>query len=317
MDFSLACNIVEWMGKLGAMDCLCIGGEPTLYPQLAELIRIGSNHRVDFKLVTNGRKLADTDYLTSLMEAGLKHASISIEGATAEGHNGITKTKSFDEVMQAIRNARDHELSFNTLLTVSWHTYEDIVPLATMLHEEGVQNILFNIGLPSPETPAHEVESFVIPPHQMATILTDAFFALKEKGIKVKYFATIPLCLFDKDIMDEMIALDYVSDGTHCHIYYGSGVAFEPDGNVLPCTHFVGHPLFNLRTEQISSAEEFATKWYGEEGIHGTFKEALWRYPHENCKECEHWGKCIGGCPFLWTHFNPQDIIGRKEVSNV
>src|SRR5690606_29287264 len=145
-DFSLACNIVEWMGKLGAMDCLCIGGEPTLYPQLAELIRIGSNHRVDFKLVTNGRKLADTDYLTSLMEAGLKHASISIEGATAEGHNGITKTKSFDEVMQAIRNARDHELSFNTLLTVSWHTYEDIVPLATMLHEEGVQNILFNIG---------------------------------------------------------------------------------------------------------------------------------------------------------------------------
>ncbi len=311
MKFDYAFNIIKMMKEIGAKDCLFIGGEPTLYPDLKELIFLGKETGIEFKLVTNGRKLADFHYLKALIDVGLKHASISIEGANSETHNRITRTKSFDEVMKGIENGLSLGLSFNTLLTINKSNFNELVQLAEMLHNEGVKNILYNIGLPSSDS-GENIDEFVLSPNDAAKVIENTYLDLKTKGIKVKFFGTIPLCLFDQDLLEEMISTDHISNGVHCHIFYGTGVVFEPNGNVLPCTHFVGHPLFNLKDEDISDSEKFLEIWKGSKGIHGTFRSAIWQYPSEKCKNCTYWGKCIGGCPFLWSYFNPDEIIGKK-----
>ncbi|MFA5128864.1 MAG: radical SAM protein [Patescibacteria group bacterium] len=314
MDFDQAIRICGMMKEMGASDCLLIGGEPTLYPRLAELIRAGSQFDIEFKLVTNGRRLANPLYIRSLVDVGLKHASISVEGSSAKVHNAVTRTLSFRETMAGVENCLRLGLSFNTLLTVSRHNFGEVIPLAELMHKMGVVNILFNVGLPSAGGSQEKTESFALSPAHTAQIVTDAYLALKAKGIKVKFFATIPLCLFDQSLLDEMMTIGCISDGVHCHIFYGSGAVFEPNGNVLPCTHFVGRPLFNLSEQSVKTATDFAKVWYGRKGIHGVFRREIWRYPHEKCKGCRHWGKCVGGCPFLWTHFDPEEIISRKEV---
>jgi radical SAM protein with 4Fe4S-binding SPASM domain len=310
MDLDETRQIVSWMKDLGARDCLLIGGEPTLYKQISRLILEGSAIGVEFKLVTNGRRLSDRSFLEALIRAGLKHASISLEGANRETHDQITGTPSYDEVISAIENCLRLGLSFNTLMTISRRNFAEIISLAEKLHEMGVKNILYNIGLPSPGTEPRLIDEFVLSPSRVAEIISGAYRELKAKGIKVKFFGTIPLCFFDEAALNEMMADGSISDGVHCHIFYGSGLVFEPNGNVLPCTHFVGNPLFNWKEQGVTISEGFAQLWYGEYGIHGTFRKEIWRYPHKNCRGCRHWGKCVGGCPFLWTHFDPSMIGG-------
>lgn len=265
-------------------------------------------------MVTNGRRLASRNFLDRLINAGLSHVSISIEGSTELIHNSITRANSFKQVMRAIQNCVESGVSFNTLLTISKHNLTEIAPLSRRLKSMGVRNILFNVGLPSVGSPEDEIDSFVVHPQKVANIMQGAYKLLATEGIKIKFLATLPLCLFDQEILDEMIDKKYVSNGSHCHIFYGSGVAFEANGNVLPCTHFVEHPLFNMNDLKIETAEEFADAWYSENGMHGSFMRKLWNYPVDKCRDCRYWGKCVGGCPFLWTHFDPDDIIGRKEV---
>lgn len=307
-----AFQIVEMMSEVGAKDGLLIGGEPTLYENLVEIIQYGRAHNIEMKLVTNGRKLSDTDYLQKLVEAGLKHSSVSIEGANESTHNCVTATQSYYEVLRAIKNCRDLGVSFNTLLTINRRNYLEVIPLAELLHDLGVTNILYNIGLPSCGKDSEPDEEYLLNPAEVAAVIENAYLILKAKGIKVKFFATVPLCLIKEEVLSSMLRDDYISDGVHCHIYYGTGVVFEPNGNVLPCTHFVNHPLFNLKENGITKSKDFADKWYGEKGIHGSFRKALWNYPHENCRGCKHWGKCIGGCPFLWLQFDPREIFSMK-----
>ena len=113
-----------------------------------------------------------------------------------------------------------------------------------------------------------------------------------------------------------MMAEGVIGRDYHCHIFYGTGAAFEPNGNVLPCTHFVNSPLFNAKGPdgRFAYKGRFDQEW--ENGIHKQFIETAWRYPTEHCKTCSMWGKCFGGCPFLWMHFRPDDFIRKKVMQN-
>lgn len=315
MPFDRALEIISIMKKAGIRNCLLIGGEPTLYDELVDLLNACKKHGIDPKVITNGRKLADKQYLRSLINAGLKHASISIEGAKEETHNSITKTKSFRAVVAGIQNCLSLGLPLNTLFTISRYNFHEVVQSAEMMNSLGASDIMYNIGLPSPKNEQNlPNDNFALSPIEMASIISNAFLTLRAKDIKVRFFLTIPLCLFDPLILERMIHDHYISNGAYCHVFYGRGVAFEPNGNVLPCTHFANYPLFNMINDKIENFEDFERSWYDSKGIHGEFREVIWQYPHSNCKNCHHWGKCVGGCPLLWTHFEPDEIIGGKEV---
>ena len=313
MAMEYALKVLGFAKALGARDCLMIGGEPTLYRNLSELMRQARPLGLEFKLVTNGRRLVALDYLTELKDAGLNHVSISVEGARPETHNRISNSSSFHQVMRAIENCAKLRMNFNTLFTIGPDNAGEIVESAKDLARMGVKHILYNVGLPSPGNQDVGGGAGSIHPQTAASKITEAYLQLKSLGIKVKFNMTIPLCLIETPMLEVMLEDGYISSGAHCHIFYGKGVVFEANGNVLPCTHFVGHPLLNLKTLGIQTAEEFIKLWYSESGLHGTFHEALWKYPHPKCQQdCKYWGECVGGCPFLWVHFDPNQVFGKQ-----
>ncbi|MBN1231083.1 MAG: hypothetical protein JXA19_04395 [Anaerolineales bacterium] len=55
------------------------GGEPTLRPDLLELLQYGEDLGLVTGILTDGIKLADTDYLHALLKAGLDHAMIILQ----------------------------------------------------------------------------------------------------------------------------------------------------------------------------------------------------------------------------------------------
>lgn len=311
MPLEYAREVMQEMKDCGAENCLLIGGEPTLYPHLLEIIRFGRALGLQMKLVSNGRRLSDMDFVKKLKAAGLVHASVSIEASDASLHNKITQSDGYEERLAGLRNLIAAGVSHNSILTLSVENADEIVPVARQMRDMGVENILFNFALPSIRDGRVDGD-LSLNPRECAERMTVAYRQLKDDGIHICIFATLPLCLFDEDIRQEMIGDKTIARNYHCHIFFGTGVAFEPNGNVLPCTHFAGTPLFNAMSpdEHFTYRGRFAHEW--ENGIHKSFIKEAWRYPAERCKSCSLWGTCVGGCPIQWLHFNPAEFIGHE-----
>jgi MoaA/NifB/PqqE/SkfB family radical SAM enzyme len=82
------------------------GGEPTLRPDLADLIahaRSAGFRRIS--LTSNGRMLAYPAFLDRLLDAGLTGVSLSLLGPTAEVHDALTDAPGgFVQVVRALRH---------------------------------------------------------------------------------------------------------------------------------------------------------------------------------------------------------------------
>lgn len=93
-------------------------------------------------------------------------------------------------------------------------------------------------------------------------------------------------------------------------------MVFDSSGNILPCTHFADFPLKEgvvIDKNHFALSGKFDSFWNDEVCEAVKFRESLWQYPADRCRTCEYWGGCIGGCPLLWSAFDPVEIIDQKE----
>jgi MoaA/NifB/PqqE/SkfB family radical SAM enzyme len=87
------------------------GGEPTLYKDLIEIIKIISERNIPL-LATNGLRLIDYDYVMELKKAGLRHVTFSLNGFS---DNAFIKTNGqifLEEKMKAIENLLKADMKF-------------------------------------------------------------------------------------------------------------------------------------------------------------------------------------------------------------
>ncbi|MFH1661700.1 MAG: radical SAM protein [Candidatus Falkowbacteria bacterium] len=309
MPLSYAFDVVRTMSLKQVKHCLLIGGEPTLYPSLIELIRfIKKNSEIQIALVTNGRKLSLEDYVKKLIRAGLDRVVISIEGSSEPIHNGIAQTKSYHQTIKGIENCLNNNLPTTTITTINTLNLDDIFDVAKVMQKIGVKDIAYNCA--TPLVSKEKISNTFVPhPAETAKRVEEIFYSCKDLGLRFNFNATIPICLFSQSALDEMMNSDSIAVG--CQMYHGKGAVFDCFGKILPCTHFADIPLF---TETISDDSRFVYRnnffelWENGE-IPNQFREALWSYPSEKCKECKYWGGCIGGCPLLWSVYNPKLVI--------
>ena len=97
------------------------GGEPTLRPELPELVRFAKQLGMRVNLITNGTLMTE-ELATRLAEAGLDSAQVSLEGVTAQTHEKITKARHFNQGFATT------EYLAASLLDLKWHTTGKIDP---------------------------------------------------------------------------------------------------------------------------------------------------------------------------------------------
>jgi len=134
----------HWSSGIRQLDL--DGGEPTLHPQLFDIIR----HAValgfaPINVTTNGRRLAYPEFARALVGAGLTGLLVSLHGADAATHEAITGAPgSFAETVQGIRNVlrlAPEGLDFGVNTTLSTRNYEGLDALAELLAGLGVQRL--------------------------------------------------------------------------------------------------------------------------------------------------------------------------------
>lgn len=310
MPFSYAAEILDSMRKSGMHRCILIGGEPTLYPHLTDLIRIANNLKIKTILVTNGRKLKSERYLKSLIDAGITRIVISIEGSNSNIHNTITQTKSFNDTVSAIQNCVNMECEVCSLTTIQSINISDCINIPSFLQGLGMKNISFNCGIPSVGHDAKINATYISSPDKLARTIEAVYMHHSIDDINLDFNGTIPACLFSEDILNKMIKTKSISFG--CQMYHGKGVVFDPKGNILPCTHFAEFPILKSAMDGSHSfiyKNNFLEVWNDVSKLPSKFRQKIWRYPSVKCVDCRYWGGCIGGCPLLWLNFNPREYV--------
>jgi len=96
------------------------GGEPTLYPGLAELIKYSAKKKFPCRIISNGQKTADFKYFRSLVAAGLKHICISVYSDDARIQAFLTKNKdSLSNIRKTLNNAKKLKINVDVAMTIN------------------------------------------------------------------------------------------------------------------------------------------------------------------------------------------------------
>lgn len=281
------------MVRAGAKTCVFIGGEPTIYPHIVESVRFATDQGLSVRIMTNGRKLSDRGFVKQLKDAGLKHCSVSIEGVK-DVHEQITGvTGSFDESISGIQSCQSEGVPVNSISTIGNQNKGTMEQLVCLLREVGLKRSVFNMCSSQPSGYGGE-DKGVIGLDEYARIVEDI-------GMRfdfVRFYALIPLCLFNQDKMHRLLELGRLN--ITCSLF-ADAVAIDPSGNLSPCTHMADIVYGNLNTP--NGLSDFLATKTKERDVFKTHA------PSEKCVDCRLWNTCLGGCNLIWFSRRAEDSI--------
>ncbi len=143
LDIKTASSYMIDSYKSGSRIVQIIGGEPTVYPKLAEIIKIAKKIGYPvIQIVTNGQKMADCSYARSLKEAGLNTATFSVHSSNPSMHDSIVGVEgAFKKMLKALENASKLGIYISAGTAVNAINYRQIPRLVKFLHESfGVES---------------------------------------------------------------------------------------------------------------------------------------------------------------------------------
>jgi organic radical activating enzyme len=198
----------EW----GIPHVVFTGGEPTIRPDLNELIQYAEKLGQVTGLITDGNRLSNHDYFNELLNSGLDHLMIIL--------NDIEET-----CWEGIRDAVTEDIHLTVHLTVNERVYGNIDKYLDKLVHIGVQNI-------SISTPSKSDEDLLRNVRQL----------LSERGLTLIYDLPVPYSDLNP------VNLEREEDQSSLPGSARSWLYVEPDGDVLPAQ---GYPttLGNFLTD--------------------------------------------------------------------
>jgi radical SAM protein with 4Fe4S-binding SPASM domain len=266
------------------------GGEPLLYPELAEVLDALCQVGIGFSLFTNGR-WPDPSACIALLRSMAEFSGllISLHGATAAVHEAFTGVPgSFEETVENVRRARAVGLPVATSTVINRHNYFQTREIVRLSRELGGHHAVFNryLGPPLPDIEPTEEQL------RLAAQEVDAErrLAFGRKLPHIKFGNCIPRCFCPTS------STGCLAGTAYCTI--------DPWGNVRPCNHA---PLVcgNLLEQ---SMEEI---WHGP-----AMTEWRSKIPSQ-CQLCEQLEACHGGCRAVALQRGiPADPLMRKPITD-
>jgi len=144
----------DFMDRLGGRAFVrIIGAEPTMSPNCANFIRAVYEHgRTDGRkhsctLVTNGLRLSHAKYLNTLIEAGLRSVTLSLNGVDNDDwYEQIDEMRCAKKKLKALRNIVDRKMNLNTgTIIIPEINYEAPARLKELIEKENINNVMMRI----------------------------------------------------------------------------------------------------------------------------------------------------------------------------
>ncbi|MBU0495202.1 MAG: PqqD family peptide modification chaperone [Chloroflexi bacterium] len=267
------------------------GGEPTLRPDLPDLVAYAKAHKLRVNLITNGIRCADAGYVAQLVDAGLDSAQVSLEAADADVHNRIVDNpRAFEQTVQGFRNLKAAGVHTHTNTTICRLNRAHLPALVDFLADEGQEYLSMNMVIRTgggAVVTADEIGYANIGPLVLA-LKRQA----EARGLRFVWYSPVPYCLFNP----AQHGLGSQSCGAA-----GGLLSVNPAGDVLPCSSFEQGIGSLLR-------QDFDAIWHTRTARYWRRKEFL----PPACRGCDLADLCCGACPLYW------DAVGDLgEIADV
>jgi radical SAM protein with 4Fe4S-binding SPASM domain len=277
-------QVIDRAWELGIPHIIFTGGEPTLRPDLPELIARAECNGQITGLNTNARRLSDAQYVESLVEAGLDHVQITLESSEPDVHDQMVRTKgAFSQTVKGLKNVLASPLFVMTNTTMLRTNVQTIPATLDFLAETGVPTIGLNALIYAGRG---STVGTGLAESELAALLKLARQKTESHGQRLIWYTPTQYCNFDP------LALDLGVKGCTAALY---NMCVEPDGNVLPCQSYY-QPLGNLL------ADGWDSIWNHELAIR--LRER--KYLPEKCAGCGLLAECGGGCPLQFESMKTQ-----------
>jgi MoaA/NifB/PqqE/SkfB family radical SAM enzyme len=235
-------RILDRLWELAIPHVVFTGGEPTLRPDLPELIAHAERNGQITGINTNGRNLSDPAFLDALVSAGLDHVQITIESHDPIIHdrlvsaNGHPLQGAWQQTTAGIRNALKTPLFVMTNTTLLQANSPYLAQTLDFLARAGVPTVGLNALIYSGRgaTVGSGLPESALPP-----LLEIARQHTAAAGQRLIWYTPTQYCHFDP------IQLNLGVKGCTAALY---NMCIEPDGAVLPCQSYY-QPLGNLLSD--------------------------------------------------------------------
>jgi len=175
------------------------GGEPLLYKELFDVLKIIHNSNNKIYLISNGM-LFNEDFAKGFQELDI-HLMISIDGADKESYEHIRKGACFEKLKKTVILANEYGILDSCPITIGKHNYREINRLFKFVDKLGFKKITF-IGL----KPCKDYNKYLLNNEEYR----DFFFSVirNQKDYNMDVYVDEP---FFKPFLNEH-HIDYVQD---------------------------------------------------------------------------------------------------------
>ena len=228
-------ELLEKLRRANIPQVTFTGGEPTLRPDLPELVEAAQWFVT--RLNTNGRLLTPV-LCQKLYDASLDSVQVTLYSHDKDIHNALVGADGFDDTVAGIRAAvaAGLSVSVNTPLCSLNTAYDETL---RFVHGLGVRYVTCSGLIPSGGAVGDESRATALTEQQLTDVLTKAVAVTEELEMELDF--TSPGWLKEETL--RALGLTLVPSCGACL----SNMAVAPDGGVIPCQSWLSsQPLGNI-----------------------------------------------------------------------
>lgn len=306
MPFDMAKGIVDLLKDQGAKTIVLLGGEPTFYQHLFELVDYIHNKGMSSTIITNGYRFHDKQYLDKVVNSNLGCISISIKAGNRQQYIDFTKNDAYEKMKKAIRNvSKIRNKSINYSITVTKDNIDNIEELVALAAIDKNRPIGLSFCSNTFNDNKKPVYGYMCNPRDLVKKIIAKYESIdKAANGRFSIEQSLPDCIWPKEFIEKLIEKGQVSSG--CHLQKREGIVFDTEGNIIPCNRLWCFPLGKFGKD-FTTKEEFEKFWMREDIVE--VYDKLMSYPTQKCIKCDDYKLCGGGCPIQWFILNPNEII--------
>lgn len=228
LDTSEWKTIIQTAWDKGIPHIVFTGGEPTLRPDLPELIAFTQQVGMVTSLITDGLRFTEKGYLASLLDAGLDHVMLVLDPNESQS-------------WESLKDLSNEDIAFNIHLTIDHRNINEIDSIIMKIKGLGTKKVSLS---------ASSVET--------SSMLDEISRKVHEAGMSLVWDFPVPYSEINPISM-ELTNLTKMPKGAARSWLY-----VEPDGDVLP-GQGINQVLGNMLTNSFDTIWTAAKIWLNEQ----------------------------------------------------
>ena len=303
LTMELALRLLKITKEVGIKRITLIGGEPTLWKHLldfnAECRKIG----IKSSLVTNGYRFSNDDFWGEYIKTPNDRISVSLKAFDDKSAMEFAGINNFEAMKIGLRRAIFY---FNSGVSFLCNSFAsgNLVSLAKIARECGAQTVAISPCTPSFSKDVVDTVGMLEPRELVASFVPEykeinALFAGK-----LTFAIKTPLCIWPRDFIEKLIRRKQIR--STCQFQHRSGIIFDPTGQASACNSLANFPM-GMIGEDYDNAESLIRVFNSDRVVR--VYNHINSYPSEICVNCPINSLCHGGCPLMWSVYDPEKCI--------